>query len=121
MEQVGLLDEEFFMFFEEVEWCWRIKKAGWRVVYVPQAEVVHHWMGSVRQDSYAMARRLFQSSDIYYRKTGTPLSRLANRAVMAYGAAKNRVIHAGVRVKRFMRGVRGKRRPEGTRGNGKSG
>ena len=94
------------MFFEEVEWCWRIKRAGWQVAYVPAAEVVHHWMGSVRQDSQAMTARLFQSSDIYYRKTGTPGTRLANRFVMACGILKNNVIHAGVRVKRWLRGLR---------------
>lgn len=102
IEQVGLLDEDFFMFYEEVEWCWRLKRAGWKVVYVPAAVVVHHWMGSVRQDSQAMTARLFQSSDIYYRKTGSPLTRLANRAVMAYGTMRNRLIHAGVRVKRHL-------------------
>jgi len=106
IEKVGLLDEEFFMFYEEVEWCWRIKRAGWKVVYVPSAEVVHHWMGSVRQNSEAMTRRLFQSSDIYYRKTGTPFSRLANRGTMVLGAVKNRVIHVGVRVKRWLRNLR---------------
>ena len=109
IETVGVLDEDFFMFYEEVEWCWRIKKAGWKVVYVPSAVVVHHWMGSVRQDSKAMTKRLFQSSDIYYRKTGTPMTRAANRGTMAYGAAKNRFIHTGVRVKRWLRARLGKR------------
>ena len=109
MAQVGMLDEEFFMFYEEVEWCWRIKKAGWRVVYVPSAVVVHHWMGSVRQNSQAMTERLFQSSLIFYRKTGAPLAQLANRCTAAYGSAQNRFIHAGVRVKRLLRGRRGTR------------
>ncbi len=110
IEKVGVLDEDFFMFYEEVEWCWRIKKAGWKVVYVSAAEVVHHWMGSVRQDSEAMTKRLFQSSDIYYKKTGTPVTRAANRGTMAYGAAKNRFIHMGVRVKRWLRARLEKRR-----------
>ncbi|HEV2472097.1 MAG TPA: glycosyltransferase family 2 protein, partial [Chthonomonadales bacterium] len=70
MDQVGPLDEDFFMFYEETEWCWRIKRAGWRVRYVPQAQVVHHWMAAVRQQSRAMTARLFRSALIYYRKTG---------------------------------------------------
>lgn len=110
MEQVGMLDEDFFMFFEEVEWCWRIKRAGWKIVYLPTAEVIHHWMGSVRQDSKAMTARLFKSSEIYYRKTGTPWTRLANRGVMAFGFAKNEFIHMGVRVKRWLRSLRAKGR-----------
>ncbi|MDW7981529.1 MAG: glycosyltransferase [Thermomicrobium sp.] len=38
---VGLLDERFFLYSEEVEWFWRLRRAGWRAAYVPDAEVVH--------------------------------------------------------------------------------
>ncbi len=107
IDEVGALDEEFYMFFEEVEWCWRIKRAGYRVVYLPQAEVVHHWMGSVRQSSAAMTARLFESSRIYYRKTGAPSARIANRLVMTFGLAKNRFIHVGVAVKARLRALVG--------------
>ncbi len=41
IEQVGPMDEEFFMYYEEVDLCYRIKKAGWRIVYVPESEVTH--------------------------------------------------------------------------------
>ncbi len=41
IQQVGLLDEAFFMYCEEIDWAWRIKKAGWRVYCVPRACVVH--------------------------------------------------------------------------------
>ena len=40
-DAVGLFDEDFFMFSEEVDWCYRFRKAGWRVVFFPGAEVVH--------------------------------------------------------------------------------
>jgi N-acetylglucosaminyl-diphospho-decaprenol L-rhamnosyltransferase len=42
IESAGLLDERYFMYSEEIEWCYRIKQHGWRVVYVPDATVVHH-------------------------------------------------------------------------------
>jgi hypothetical protein len=41
IEQVGLLDEDYFLFLEETDWCFRMKKAGWRVYHVPEAEVCH--------------------------------------------------------------------------------
>ena len=40
-EAVGLLDESFFMFNEETDWCYRFRRAGWKVLFFPGAEVVH--------------------------------------------------------------------------------
>ena len=41
MARVGTLDEDYFLFLEETDWCYRMKKAGWKVYHVPHAEVVH--------------------------------------------------------------------------------
>lgn len=41
LEQTGLFDEQFFMYCEEIDWAWRIHRAGWRVLSVPVAHVVH--------------------------------------------------------------------------------
>ncbi|MBA3718346.1 MAG: glycosyltransferase, partial [Actinobacteria bacterium] len=40
-EEVGLFDERYFMFSEEVDWCYRFRQAGWSVFFVPEAEAVH--------------------------------------------------------------------------------
>jgi len=40
--QVGLMDEDYRMYCEEIDWCWRIRKAGWRALCVPTAQVIHH-------------------------------------------------------------------------------
>jgi GT2 family glycosyltransferase len=40
-EQIGLLDETFFMYCEDMDWCYRAKEAGWTSVYTPGAQVVH--------------------------------------------------------------------------------
>ncbi len=39
--EVGPLDESFFLFSEEVDWCYRFEQAGWKVYFTPEAEVVH--------------------------------------------------------------------------------
>ena len=67
-EQVGPLDEGFFMYSEELDWCRRAKGAGWRVVYLPTAQVVHHEGQSSAQ--VVPARHIyFQSSKVrYFRK-----------------------------------------------------
>jgi len=41
IDEVGLLDEDFFLFSEETDWCFRFRQAGWEVVFFPGAECVH--------------------------------------------------------------------------------
>ena len=48
-EAAGPLDDGMFMCHEDVEWCMRLRSAGWRVVYLPQSRVVHHEGRSIRQ------------------------------------------------------------------------
>jgi GT2 family glycosyltransferase len=103
LDQVGPLDDRFFMFYEEVEWCHRIKAAGWQVWYVAESRVTHHWMGSVKQSSKRMTDELFRSQLLYYRKTAGPVSTAAIRVVMLIGMAKNAGLHVGVRAKSLLR------------------
>jgi GT2 family glycosyltransferase len=46
LDQVGLLDEAFFMYAEDMDWCKRFWKRGWQVVFVPSAEAIHYGGGS---------------------------------------------------------------------------
>jgi len=41
IEEVGILDEDYFFFLEETDWCYRMQGKGWRVCHVPQARIVH--------------------------------------------------------------------------------
>ncbi|MSQ15272.1 MAG: glycosyltransferase family 2 protein [Dehalococcoidia bacterium] len=51
---VGPLDERFFMYFEELDWFYRANAFGWKGIYLPEAEVIHHYGQSSAQD---LARR----------------------------------------------------------------
>jgi N-acetylglucosaminyl-diphospho-decaprenol L-rhamnosyltransferase len=42
-EDVGPLDEEYFLYFEDVDWCFRAWRAGWRCSYLPTATCIHHY------------------------------------------------------------------------------
>ena len=42
VEQVGMLDERFFMYGEDLDWCYRIRQAGWKIYYVPTTQIVHY-------------------------------------------------------------------------------
>jgi GT2 family glycosyltransferase len=46
--QVGLMDENYIMFLEETDWCFRIKKQGWKIYYYPKAYIVHYGAQSLR-------------------------------------------------------------------------
>ncbi|MGC8741647.1 MAG: glycosyltransferase family 2 protein [Candidatus Sumerlaeaceae bacterium] len=67
-ESVGGFDEEFFMYAEDVDWCYRIKMAGWRVVYLPDARILHHIGKSTRLVPYAMTYQRHRSMWRFYRK-----------------------------------------------------
>jgi len=54
LEQIGLLDERFFMFFSDVEWCERIRAAGWRIRFCSEVFVYHHKGASIRRDRRRM-------------------------------------------------------------------
>lgn len=66
--KVGLMDENFHMYCEEVDWTWRIKKAGWKVFCVPQAEIVHYGGQSTQQVRPEMIVALWTSRLQLYRK-----------------------------------------------------
>lgn len=43
VKQVGGMDERFVQYYEEIDWCYRIKRGGWQIYYVPEAQVMHHY------------------------------------------------------------------------------
>ena len=66
--QVGGLDERFFLFLEETDWCYRAKHAGWRVVYNPQVSITHLGEHSVNQNPERSLPQLYRSTLQFYRK-----------------------------------------------------
>lgn len=75
IDQIGLFDEDFFMFFEETEWAFRANKAGFKLYLIPAVQIIHLEGGSEYRDnvhaSFSMRRfRMFeQSRQLFYRKT----------------------------------------------------
>jgi GT2 family glycosyltransferase len=74
LDQIGGFDEAYFMYSEELDWCRRAKDAGWEVVFLPLAQIVHHEGKSSEQ--VAAARHIyFQTSKVrYFRKFHGPLA-----------------------------------------------
>jgi GT2 family glycosyltransferase len=68
IERVGPMDEGFFMYSEELDWCRRFREAGWRVVYLPEARILHY-RGRSSEQVAAASHIHFQTSKVrYFRK-----------------------------------------------------
>jgi N-acetylglucosaminyl-diphospho-decaprenol L-rhamnosyltransferase len=67
-DAVGGFDEQFFMFVEDVDLCWRLHQAGWRVRYEPASRVVHEVSGSADQTPYRMIAEHHRSLYRFNRK-----------------------------------------------------
>ena len=68
IEKVGLFDERYFMYFEDLDYCRRVRKAGFKIYYLPKSEIIHEHGASGRKlaDEKNQWRRLIPSSKIYY-------------------------------------------------------
>jgi GT2 family glycosyltransferase len=68
LEQIGLLDENFFIYCEDVDWFLRAKRAGWQTWYVAEAVIEHHHAYSERFRKHRAVIDFHQSMIYFYRK-----------------------------------------------------
>lgn len=68
IEQVGGLDETFFMYGEDIDWCYRIKEAGWGIFYYPRTYIVHYKGGSARRKPLKITYEFHRAMWVFHRK-----------------------------------------------------
>ncbi len=68
IEQIGPLDERFFMYGEELDWCLRAKRAGWSVMYYPEARITHYKGESTKHNSRKAALEFYRAMYLFHRK-----------------------------------------------------
>ncbi|MBW3624943.1 MAG: glycosyltransferase family 2 protein [Armatimonadetes bacterium] len=68
LERVGLMDEAFPIFFNDVDWCYRAVQAGWKIYFVPKAKVTHYGGSSTSQVKPKMVAESHRSLERFYRK-----------------------------------------------------
>jgi len=68
IDKIGLLDEDIFMFGEDIDWCWRIKQAGWQIFYNPQAVIYHSHGAASRLRPIGTTFDLHTGMEVFYRK-----------------------------------------------------
>jgi N-acetylglucosaminyl-diphospho-decaprenol L-rhamnosyltransferase len=86
IQQVGLMDERFFMYCEEIDWCLRFRRAGWGISCVPQARIVHYSAQSTRQFHDRMFVALWRSRFRLFEKHYSRFFRWAVHQIVALGA-----------------------------------
>ncbi len=89
VREVGLLDEAFFMYGEDLDWAYRIKQYGWRIMYVPSVTIHHYKRASSRQRPFRSIRAFHGAMRVFHRRhyaATTP-------------AALNLLIEAGITLK----------------------
>jgi GT2 family glycosyltransferase len=83
IDAVGVFDERFFMYWEDADWCRRMRDGGWKVVYFPQASVVHHIGGSSKQFVLKSQIAFHKSAFLLFEKYSTRIPWLIKIIVMA--------------------------------------
>jgi GT2 family glycosyltransferase len=85
--RVGAMDDRFFMYSEESEWCWRVRQAGYRVRYHPQVRITHHGAVSTGATSPWKSVEIAKGQILFLRFTRSPLVAWAGTAIMLAGEA----------------------------------
>ncbi len=68
LEQVGGLDESYFMYGEDLDWCYRIRKAGWQIFYIHSTQIIHYKGESTRRSSLDDVRTFYDAMHLFVEK-----------------------------------------------------
>lgn len=90
IEQVGMLDDNFFFYAEDKDWCKRFWEAGWKVVYFPSAKAIHYLYGSSDKDPVKLYIQQTRANLQYYSKHHSHLAR--------DGFILNEILHQSLRI-----------------------
>lgn len=88
-EAAGMFDENFFLFFEEHDLLKRIKEAGWKIFYLPDAEIQHYFEESCRNCSFDIGKVYLESASYYYLKHYKLCGHLLIKTLLACGKMIN--------------------------------
>ncbi|OGU55544.1 MAG: hypothetical protein A2V66_07060 [Ignavibacteria bacterium RBG_13_36_8] len=68
IHEVGPMDDQFFMYYEETDWCYRFKKAGWDIIFAPVSKVIHLGGESTKKNPGKMLLQMKSSLLLYFKK-----------------------------------------------------
>lgn len=68
IDQIGFLDEDYFMYGEDIDWCYRIKEAGWKIIYYGAVEIIHHKGSSSKKQKSKLIYEFYRAMYLFYNK-----------------------------------------------------
>ncbi|MBN2102978.1 glycosyltransferase [bacterium] len=68
VDEAGLLDEQFFLYGEDLDWCYRIRKTGWRIIYLPTTQIIHYKGRSANEAPFDNLRIFYGAMQLFVRK-----------------------------------------------------
>ena len=98
IDQVGMLDEEFFMYGEDIDWCYRIKEAGWGIIYNPTVSIIHYKGASSRKKPFKIVYEFHRAMYLFHKK----------HYAKKYSIFVNGIVYAGIATKLSMELVKNK-------------
>jgi GT2 family glycosyltransferase len=81
LPRVGLLDESFFMYAEDIDWCKRFWQAGWEVVYYPAARAIHYGGASSARAPVRFYLEMLHANLLFWKKHHSPLAQIGFRCL----------------------------------------
>lgn len=85
LDEVGFLDETFFMYGEDIDLCYRIKKAGWKIIYYGKSSITHLKGASSKKQKNKLIYEFYHAMYIYYRKHHADESSFIVNIVVYFG------------------------------------
>lgn len=101
IEQIGGLDEAFFMYGEDIDWCYRIKEAGWEIHYRGNTQIIHYKGASSRRKPFKIIYEFHRAMWLFHRK----------HYRQKYSFVTNSVVFTGIGVKLMLSLIKNKLLP----------
>lgn len=86
-EQLPGMDEKFGIYFEETDWCYRARRAGWQLLYTPSATITHLGAHSTSQNPEKSSAQFYKSQAYFYRKNYGWLRYMLLKLITVFGLA----------------------------------
>jgi len=103
IDDIGLMDEQFFFYSEEVDWCYRAWQKGWPVYFFPGAEVIHYGGGSANPVSAGLFVERHKNRFLFYKKNHDIFSSLAVRVIAGAGIVLRLVLWSTITGYAYLR------------------